>query len=399
MKYVYIIILLVCGQAYAQHSTDDIFAIMSSNSQPNKYDTNVVYMSTFSAFKPDFERLCGITTIYNGTIGKWQATNTQRPFNAADSGKMIVIKEARSYLAYRKAPFTLNAIIEKVVGNVATISSYDAANAGVIIAVTGKCGWLATDNFDVMQAAIDSCAARGKKILVMNYRGTAYIVPNRSSRPRISLYRPGLMVRNDLTIRGYDSSKTFIKAGGEDISRVIEAENPFYSAFIVNACSFTLKKMTLLSADRASTNRDHQNVAAVYGNPDDNYGQKIFIDSSSIYSEDDNGFTGWGVGVYMNHSLTLYATDTAIMSITHSSVIAQAPVSYFTPETKATSTTYGVDTLNRLLRIHYSGLRGGAKYVQKYLGADIEPFSNTIVIHNPNLVFTTIPIIKDLQVT
>jgi hypothetical protein len=402
MRIFYTITLLLSGLCLAattKAQSTRLWYITQEGGTPDLYDTNVVYISTFAKFKPDFERICGIATNYNATTLQWEATCTGRPFTIADTGKILVVKNARSYTAYRKNPFTLNAIITAVEGNTAIITSIDRYGtnnsfAGVIKAVTAECGFVATDNFEVMQQAIDSCAARGKHTLKMNYTGTAYLVPQRSSRIMPKSKQKSLLINNRLEIRGYDSSQSKMKWGLEEISRVDETTMPFYAAFTVQGCTFSLKKMTLLSPDRGSTNTDHQNLECITGNADSEAaktGQNIFVDSSAIVSEDGTGFEGWGRSVYMNGSITLNATDTAIQSITNSFISAQAGPAYFSH--KPYDSRYPQlplipsDTLNRLQRVYNSKIIGGARYCHKASGVTISIGSNIVVVHDPNFSF------------
>jgi len=381
-------------KAVAQNTR--LYYTAQEGGKPALYDTNAVYISTFPQFKADLQRICGISITYNTTALQWEATCTERPFVAADAGKILVVKNARSYLAYRKAPFTLNAVITAIEGGKAIIESIDAVGsrnsfAGIIKAVNAECGFVATDNFEIMQQAIDSCAARGKKLLRMNYRGTAYMVPQRSSRPMPSAMQRTLVVNNQLKPIGYDSSLTKMKWGLEDISRVDENLIPFYAAFTIQGCAFTVKKMTLLSPDRGSTNVDHQNIECITGNADNvatKTGQTIIVDSSGIISEDGTGFEGWGRSIYMNGSIMLSCRDTAIQSVTNSTITSQAEPAFFSHKPYNSNDVFWTlrpaDTLNRMQRIRNAFIKGGARYTKKAYGVWIKAGNDTVTVHDPN---------------
>jgi hypothetical protein len=152
--------------------------------------------------------------------------------------------------------------------------------------------------------------------------------------------------------------------------------------------------MTLLSPDRGSTNTDHQLIECITGNADNTAaktGQNIFMDSSAILSEDGTGFQGWGASIYMNGSITINETDTAIQSITNSFISAQAGPSYYSHKPfnvdKPNDPLIPADTLNRLQRVHNTLIRGGARYCYKATGVVINPGSNIVIVHDPSFSF------------
>jgi hypothetical protein len=353
-------------------------------STPTLFDTSVLYISSVDGFKPDFERICQINIAYSN--GLWIATCTNRPFTIADIGKILVVKNARNYLQYRRAPFTLNAIINTVgINGIATITSFD--RNGTIKSVTGECGFVATDNFDALQRAIDTCAYRNKRILDMRYEGTAYVVPERTNRPRPAANQPALIVSTNLMVRGIGSNITKLKWGMEDINQINDVDNSaYYVGFFIKNCTFILKNMTLESADRGSTYNDHQRIAAINGDPNNRTGQNIIIDSCKIVSTDSSGFYGWGNVIYKNGGITLSTNDTSILSVTNSTITGQGGISFFSrnPEIAPFNSA---DTLKHLLRIKNSVLRGGATYSHKANGASIRIGSDTVIVHDPNFSF------------
>jgi hypothetical protein len=376
------VLLLMVNIANAQN---DLF-ITQEIRRPALYDTGCVYMSSFPEFKPDLIRLCNIVIFNPATLSAnstWLAASSQHLFVAEDLGKILVVKNARSYPEYRKAPFTLNAKIESITPNgEAVIVSYD--NAGTIIPVNGACGFLATDNFDVMQKAIDTCAAKNKKKLRINFSETAYLVPQLSARSMPSAAAKNLVVSNNLEIIGLDSMVTKLKWGMEDISRVDDATVTNFKAFWIKNCSFKIKRISLLSPDRTSTNLDNQAVEAIYGDSENRLGQNVIVDSAAIISEDADGFEGWGNAIYMNGSQTINTTDTALQQVKYSNIRSQGGLAFFS---RAVGTNDPFDKQNHLQRVQYSNVKGGAKDIRKATGAEINLGSNILIMHNPEFSF------------
>jgi len=86
MKYLILLFVLIPNLLLAQSNRNFWFTIGDGK------QANALYISEVPGFKADLERLCGIPLTNNA--GQWQATNTQRPFTAADNGKLLVVKNA-----------------------------------------------------------------------------------------------------------------------------------------------------------------------------------------------------------------------------------------------------------------------------------------------------------------
>ena len=68
----------------------------------------------------------------------------------------------------------------------------------------------------------------------------------------------------------------------EDISRLDVTLMPHYCAFWVRGCALKLKKLSLVSADRTSTNNYNQAVEAIHGDAAQRTGQNIIVDKCNI---------------------------------------------------------------------------------------------------------------------
>lgn len=353
-------------------------------------ETDFVNISEFTDFKADLEPLTGININDGGAT-----VRSSHTFTESDIGKVLVVKNGRSYPAYRKAPMTLTARITAVSAGDATITILDGV--GSIFNAVEQTGWIATDNFDVLQKAIDTCAARGKPKLIMNYTGTAYVVPTLSVRTRPATNVASLIVNNSLQIIGLDSASTKMKWGMEDIQRV-EALNTHqqYCGFWLNSASLTIKNLSLISADRTSTRNDHYNVHAIYGNPASNSNQNIRIENAAIrglgyYSDSTIGTTqqGWGSVAYMNSPDPTSALDTCKMEAINSTIEGQSGLALFsaryynTDGAGSITGTYS-DTLNRLMRVWNTSLSSGAAYERKYPNITMTVGSDTIKVSHPN---------------
>jgi len=341
-------------------------------------DTNCVLISEFTNFKADMERICNISVYGSG--GNWYATCSSRPFTTEDVGKVLVVKNGRSYAAYRRAAVTLNATITGITGNVATIVSYDAD--GIPTTVTGACGWVATDNFDAMQQAIDSAIARGKPRLRLNFTGTAYNVPARSSRPFLETRRKGWRITSNIAIIGSSRNNCRLKFGREDIMRIDHKNLQSYSAFWIETAALTVKHLTIESADRTTTAVDCQNIS-VFHLKNFSGSQDLMVDSVNVVTLDGKGFDGWGDICYANIIQPSSPTDTALVAFKNCFLMGQGGVSAKGTKTDPIATV-PFDTLNRLLRIHNCVIMGGSATTRKYSNCfKIRIGSDTIISSNP----------------
>jgi hypothetical protein len=211
--------------------------------------------------KADFQR---ISVSLQGNI----VTANGYQFSNADIGKVIAIKNARLYKAYSTAPLTLNAIITAVKNGKASIESPHESQA---INVQNSEALMGTNNFDAIQKALDFCFAKGKKQLLLNYTGTAYVVPffsdlckshGRNGGGNTS----GFIVKGDIEIKGLGTTKTKIKTGAEDLVYIQPEEEFKFDLFYLDAVpngrveSKTFRDFTILGADRASTAIRNRNV-------------------------------------------------------------------------------------------------------------------------------------------
>jgi len=350
--------------------------------------TDFVNITEFTDFKADLEPITGVNI--NGGGATVRSSHT---FTTEDIGKVMVVKNARSYPAYRKAPMTLTARITSVSAGDATITILDGV--GSIFNAVESTGWIATDNFDVIQRAIDTCAARGKPKLMLNYTGTAYVVPTLSARTRPATNVASLVVNNNIQIIGVDSFSTKIKWGMEDIQRVGSlSTHQQYCGFWLNSANLTIKNWTMLSADRVSTRNDHVNVFAIYGNPASNTNQNIRIENAAIrgngyYSDETIGTTiqGWGSVAYMNSPNPTSPLDTCKMEAINSTLEGQAGMSlfqrkYYEPD-NGTIVGDFTDTLNRLMRVWNCDIKSGAAYERKYPNITMTVGSNIVKVSHP----------------
>jgi len=347
-----------------------------------------VSITEFPEFKADLINLSSININDGGAT-----VRSSTAFTDSDIGKILVVKDARSYPTYRKAPMTLTARITAVNAGDCSITILDGE--GSILNAIEKTGWMATDNFDVLQKAIDTCNARGKPYLYLNYTGTAYVVPTLSARTRPAANVASLVVNNNLRIYGIDSGATKLKWGMEDIQRVGALNvHQQYCGFWLNSASLTLKNLSMLSADRTSTRNDHQNIYAIYGNIESNYGQNIRIENAAIrgngyYSDSTVGTTiqGWGSVAYMNSPDPTSALDTCKMEAINSTIEGQSGFylgspKFFEPDNGTVVGTYN-DTLNRLVRVWNSSFSSGAAYERKFPNVTMTAGNDTIKVSHP----------------
>lgn len=352
-------------------------------------ETDFVNISEFTDFKADLENVTGININDGGAT-----VRSSHTFVEGDIGKVLVVKNGRTYPAYRKAPMTLTARITAVAAGDATITILDGE--GSIVNAVEQTGWIATDNFDVLQKAIDTCAARGKLKLNLNYTGIAYVVPTLSARTKPATNVASLVVNSSLQVIGLDSASTKLKWGMEDIQRVGALNvHQQYCGFWLNSASLTIKNLTMLSADRTSTRNDHLNVYAIYGNPASNAAQNIRVENSAIkglgyYSDSTVGTTqqGWGSVAYMNSADPASALDTCKMEAINSTLEGQSGLSYFSaryynPDGAGSITGNFTDTLNRLMRVWNCDIKSGAAYERKYPNITMTVGKDTIKVIHP----------------
>lgn len=232
--------------------------------------------------KADFQRL---TVSLAGNV----ATADGYAFTAADVGKGLAITTARRNPAYSDLAFSLNATVASVGGGAAVIASPHLAQA---VDVASAAAYLATNNYDAIQAALDHCAANGIGRLDLAYTGTAYATPFFSARFRgqggndsgqKSLYT----INGNLEIVGASTAGTRLKIGSEDTVYVDWADAVTYDIFYLNTPSGTpgietkaFRNFTLEGADRAGTALsnsiaafrtsygDHQVMRAVFDHVD-----------------------------------------------------------------------------------------------------------------------------------
>ncbi len=204
--------------------------------------------------KADFQRIT--VSLQGSTVS---ASGYQ--FSTVDIGKIIAIKKGRSYTAYSSTPLTLNAVIKEVKSGKAIIESPHQNQAVTVQNVEALMG---TNNFDAIQKALDDCFAKGKKQLLLNYTGTAYVVPFfsdlcRSHGRNGGGNTSGFIVKGNIEIKGLGTTKTKIKTGAEDLVYLKPEEEFKFDLFYLDAVpngpveSKTFRDFTIIGADRAST--------------------------------------------------------------------------------------------------------------------------------------------------
>ncbi|MEO7310794.1 MAG: hypothetical protein ABIX01_10385 [Chitinophagaceae bacterium] len=211
--------------------------------------------------KADFKRMT--VSLQGNTV---TATNYQ--FSAADVGKVIAIKNARLYAAYTSQTLSLNAIIKDVKNQKAIIESPHQSQA---VNVQNTEALMGTNNFDAIQKGLDYCAANGKKQLLLNYTGTAYVVPFfselcRSHGRNDGGNTSGFILKGNIEIKGLGKEKTKIKTGAEDLVYLKPEEEFQFDLFYADAVpngvieSKIFRDFTIIGADRASTAIRNNNV-------------------------------------------------------------------------------------------------------------------------------------------
>jgi len=203
--------------------------------------------------KADFQRIS--VSVQGSTV-----SSAAYQFSASDLGKVIAIKNARSCSDYTSAPLTLNAIVKETKNGKAVIESPHQSQA---INVKNTEALLGTNNFDAIQKALDYCFANGKKQLLLNYTGTAYVVPffsdlckshGRNSGDNVS----GFIVKGNIEIKGIGTAKTKIKTGAEDLIYLKPEEEFKFDLFYLDAVpngpveSKTFRDFAIIGADRAT---------------------------------------------------------------------------------------------------------------------------------------------------
>ena len=211
--------------------------------------------------KADFKRI--IVSLQSNTVA-----STDYQFTVADVGKVIAIKNARLYKAYSTATLTLNAIVKEVKNGKATIESPHQNQARNVQNAEALFG---TNNFDAIQNALDFCFANGKKQLLLNYTGTAYVVPffsdlckshGRNGGGNTS----GFIVKGNIEMKGLGTARTKIKTGAEDLVYLQPEEEFKFDLFYLDAVpngsveNKTFRDFTIIGADRASTAIRNRNV-------------------------------------------------------------------------------------------------------------------------------------------
>jgi len=210
----------------------------------NNLSDSVFYIAPVIA---DFERLLG------NVVGNEVTAN--RTFVEGDIGKVIVIKEARNFATYREAPLSWNGVINSINAGKAVVSS---PRGDILINVFEKEVLIGTNNFDIIQTALDYCATMSYTKLKLDFNGTAYIVPEFSSMANAqthnnTFYR-GLRITNNITIEGISKHTTILKWGVEDVMKTTASSTEFnYAAFVWGSFEPTLKKIRIEAPDRLTT--------------------------------------------------------------------------------------------------------------------------------------------------
>lgn len=234
----------------------------------------------------DFERFTA-TTVGN-------QLSSDRNFTGADVGKIVVLKNARNYSAYRTAPVTYTGVIDSVALGVATISS---PLSHTLIDVTNEEIYIGTNNFDIVQTAIDYCYANGYDVLHFDFSGTALIHPELSTiaptQGHTSDHFRGLQLSGDLTVMGNGKDITILKWASEDIMNHVSTEYE-YAGFNFKSGEFVLQDFNIEAPDRLTT-RTSSNVAAVRSVLLANDHRSITLDNINI---DGDRHLGWYAGFY-----------------------------------------------------------------------------------------------------
>lgn len=173
--------------------------------------------------RDDFERLTGATRGHQLTAS--------RPFTETDIGKVVVVKKGRVYMDYKLAPIAWNGYISAVAEGVATLSSsLNGAAYGdpetQLVNVARQEILVGSNNFDDIQAAIDSAIAAKKKLLKLQRSAPckqAYVVPSLSAvcRAQQTNYK-GLTVNGNLILTTTDADVTIpiLKFGTEELAGI-----------------------------------------------------------------------------------------------------------------------------------------------------------------------------------
>ncbi len=269
----------------------------SSNSTliTNSYLAGATAPSYTPTIVDDFERLTG------STVGP--LLTASRSFTGGDVNKIVVVKNARDYAAYRTAPLSWVGKIASVASGVATIST---TLGHTLIDVTGQEVLIGTNNFDVLQAACDYCTANNIRVMNLNFTGTAFINPQLSAvaaaQTHTTAYYRGIRVTNKLTIKGLDPDTTILKWGCED-NVIVNANNSLllpseyvYGGFVygISGTSLKLQNLQLAAPDRATT-RTNSNVAAIMSAVQNNGEKDIELNNVKITGDRD---LGWKIGMY-----------------------------------------------------------------------------------------------------
>ena len=203
--------------------------------------------------KPDYQRIT--VSLQGNTV-----SSSGYQFSNADVGKVIAIKNGRFYPQYTAAPLTLNAIIREVKNKKAIIESPHQSQA---VTVQNTEALMGTNNFDAIQKALDYCFTNGKKQLLLNYTGTAYVVPffsdlckshGRNGGGNTS----GFIMKGDIEIKGLGRDKTKIKTGAEDLVYLRPEEEFKFDLFYLDAVpngaveSKIFRDFSIFGADRAT---------------------------------------------------------------------------------------------------------------------------------------------------
>jgi hypothetical protein len=332
--------------------------------------TSQVSISKFGGFRADYER-------FNNLRVQGREVTAEREFTQDDVGKILVVKEARSYREYRLAPVTLNAVVDSVRDGRARVTSFD--EDGVMLDATGKPGFLATDNWAPLQAAIQHCEKHGISQLTLDFTGTAYVVPARHPEARFAVRSSANQIATDMQIRGLGKMQTKLKYGAEDIQKIDHRLQHDYSAFYVRNARFRLEDLTLESADRTSTELDVQNVKAINSEPQTGTSrQSIYCDRVDILSPDPDWALGWGAAMYMNNNSTLVPGTTAVMEFKNGTIKAQSGLAFF----NAASGDRQRDEEVRIMRIHDAEIFAGARYVRHFATTQVTAGSDVIKVLN-----------------
>ena len=304
------------------------------------------------------------------TVAVGNQVTTDRTFNSGDVGKLIIIKEGRDYPAYREAPITYTGIIDSVALGVATISS----SLGHTLLTGIKNIYIGTNNFDIIQNAINYCDANSIGVLRLNYNGTALVNVQLSAIGPTQYHlagtqHRGLLVQGfDLKIKGNGIGVTSLKWAAEDIMNHLSTEY-VYAGFTFGASNFEIEDLEITAPDRSTTrtNSDIVAVRSIVATLDE---RSCTLRNVNIFGERDNG---WYSGFYNARGGNVgYRCN---FNFINSDITARLPITIFSQD--GAYITYYVRGLN------ITG--GGSKeYRPTYLAcANITSGSTTLVIEDP----------------